>query len=150
MLLDCVEQMNFNSTMVRLRFGSANGVVSMTLFQFHNGAIKIRRMAPGADRGKDFNSTMVRLRSRDLVDGVAVALEFQFHNGAIKIVAPAIIRRGVHEFQFHNGAIKIWTPPSKSNNTGLFQFHNGAIKMLPIRLYAAIWLYFNSTMVRLR
>ncbi len=59
---------NFNSTMVRLKDSSVAAVAcSVTIFQFHYGSIKRGGMPPFITFIKDdFNSTMVRLKAKNL------------------------------------------------------------------------------------
>ena len=62
-LYDNSLQLYFNSTLVRLKEGNLSAPITLTTgFQFHIGAIKsIGPLEPLWD-GKDFNSTLVRLK----------------------------------------------------------------------------------------
>ena len=97
----------FNSTMVRLKYFSGDAlsafvgfqfhygsikieshpffINSEDMFQFHYGSIKIMRMIYIITSRSRFNSTMVRLKSFELLELVPNDDVFQFHYGSIKI-----------------------------------------------------------------
>ena len=77
---------SFNSILVRLKYGLNYEIsTALTSFQFHIGAIKIKKPNPA---------------------GIGSS-KFQFHIGAIKMIMGVSDDAGGTVFQFHIGAIKI-------------------------------------------
>ena len=54
------------------------------------------------------------------------------------------------KFQFHYGTIKSLSISRIAFSTSVFQFHYGTIKSFALSASGAMFLYFNSTMVRLK
>ena len=121
-------EINFNSTMVRLKEFGLFFFIFFVRFQFHYGTIK-------------------RLMSLFFL---VFILSFQFHYGTIKSMNPPAHNRKIPRFQFHYGTIK-----SLFNNLSIcfwmsFQFHYGTIKSFHDKHFKELVSYFNSTMVRLK
>ena len=116
--------------MVRLKDDAKACIISccILLFQFHYGTIKSADFWISFSFVSYFNSTMVRL----------------------KVLRSLRISLVTFAFQIHYCTIKSHLCDECEYSVPLFQFHYGTIKSHELLFVVELFIYFNSTMVRLK
>ncbi len=157
--------------MVRLKEICETLIKRQHQFQFQYGAIEGQQEAAGGGRRQHFNSSMVRLKEKDvcflvLLSPISIPVwcdwrfkfinifvscySFQFQYGAIEGDGVVGGWYNYKEFQFQYGAIEGETFHLLQCVDSIFQFQYGAIEGILLRWANYCLPYFNSSMVRLK
>jgi len=98
----------------------------------------------------NFNSTMVRLKVKDMENIQGFQAAFQFHYGSVKSILKSLNAPLLRKFQFHYGSVKSRLQVAFAYDEVKFQFHYGSVKSFLMNLNKRKDNNFNSTMVRLK
>ena len=120
-------ELNFNSTMVRLKASTFNVDWMTGKFQFHYGTIKSITPSVHLPSCINFNSTMVRLKDLSAADIDMWYTNFNSTMVRLKVYASRVGKMELLNFNSTMVRLK-GVATAESHCLNLFQFHYGTIK----------------------